>query len=60
MIVEPTKKMKKKILSEFTRYIAHKEQPINMGNYLSFARLIIWGCAQPFIKDYIIEKWLIR
>jgi hypothetical protein len=38
------------MLSEFARYIAHKEQPISMGNYLSFARLVICGCAQPLYK----------
>jgi hypothetical protein len=40
----------KKMLSEFAWYIAHKEQPISMGNYLSFARLVIRGCAQPLYK----------
>jgi predicted metal-binding transcription factor (methanogenesis marker protein 9) len=37
MVVEPTKDMTKKILSEFARYITHKEQLISMDNYLSFA-----------------------
>jgi hypothetical protein len=31
----------KRMLSEFARYIAQKEQPISMGNCLSFARLVI-------------------
>jgi hypothetical protein len=38
------------MLSEFIRYIAQKEQPISMGNYLSFVRLVIWGCGQPLYK----------
>jgi hypothetical protein len=50
----------KKMLSEFARYIAHKEQPISMGNYLSFARLVIHGCAQPLFKRIHQKKWLMR
>jgi hypothetical protein len=34
----------KRMLSEFARYIAQKEQSISMGNCLSFARLVIQGC----------------
>jgi hypothetical protein len=40
----------KKMLSEFARYIAHKEQLISMDNCLSFARLVIRGCTQPSYK----------
>jgi hypothetical protein len=50
MVVEPTKDMMKKMLSEFVWYIAHKEQQISMDNYLSFARLVIRGCAQLLYK----------
>ena len=46
----------KKMLSEFARYIAHKEQPISMGGCLSFARLVIRGCAQPFYKPFYYRK----
>jgi hypothetical protein len=41
MVVEPTKDMTKKMLSELTQYITHKEQPISMDNCLSFTRLVI-------------------
>ncbi|WP_284209408.1 hypothetical protein, partial [Chitiniphilus shinanonensis] len=44
------------MLSEFARYIAHKEQPISMGGCLSFARLVIRGCAQPFYKPFYYRK----
>jgi hypothetical protein len=44
------------MLSEFARYIAHKEQLISLGNYLSFARLIIRGCAQPLYKRFHHRK----
>jgi hypothetical protein len=56
MVVEPTKDMMKKILNEFARYIAHKEQPISMSNYLSFAQLVIRGCAQPLYKRFHHKK----
>jgi hypothetical protein len=46
----------KKMLSEFARYIAHKEQPISMGGCLSFARLMIRGCGQPFYKRIHYRK----
>ena len=46
----------KKMLSEFARYIAHKEQPLSMGGCLSFARLVIRGCAQPFYKPFYYRK----
>jgi hypothetical protein len=39
-----------RMLSEMTRYITHKEQPISMGGCMSFARLVIWRCAQPMYK----------
>jgi hypothetical protein len=42
----------KRMLSEFVRYIVQKEQPINMGNCLSFARLVIRGCGQPLYKRF--------
>jgi hypothetical protein len=35
----------KKMLSEFARYIAQKEQLISMRNCLSFPRLVIQGCG---------------
>jgi hypothetical protein len=57
MIVELTKDtIKKKILSEFAWYIAQKEQPISMGNCLSFARLVIRGCGQPLYKRFHHRK----
>ena len=46
----------KRMLSEFARYIAHKEKPISMGNCLSFARLIIKGCGQPMYKRFNHRK----
>jgi hypothetical protein len=46
----------KKMLSEFARYITHKEQPISMSGCLSFARLVIRGCAQPFYKPFYYRK----
>jgi len=46
----------KRMLSEFARYIAHKEQPISMGNCLSFARLIIRGCGEPMYKRFNHRK----
>jgi uncharacterized protein YceK len=39
-----------RMLSEMSRYITHKEQPISMGGCMSFARLVIRGCAQPMYK----------
>jgi hypothetical protein len=44
------------MLSEFTQYIAQKEQQISMGNSLSFAQLVIWGCGQPLYKRYQHRK----
>ena len=44
------------MLSEFARYIAHKEQPISMGYCMSFARLVIRGCGQPLYKRLHYRK----
>jgi hypothetical protein len=44
------------MLSEFARYIVQKEQPISMGNFLSFARLVIRGCGQPLYKRFHHKK----
>ena len=44
------------MLTELIRYIAHKEQPIAMGNCLSFARLVIRGCGQPMYKRFHHRK----
>jgi hypothetical protein len=62
-----TKYDEKRILSEFTRYIAKKEQPINMVYYIDFARLIIRGCGQPLYKKshhkkilYELKKYIYR
>jgi hypothetical protein len=38
------------------RYITQKEQPISMGNCLSFARLVIRGCGQPLYKRFHHRK----
>jgi YD repeat-containing protein len=46
----------KGMLSEFTRYITQKEQPISMGNCLSFAQLVIRGCGQPLYKRFHHRK----
>jgi hypothetical protein len=45
-----TKYDEKRMLSEFARYIAKKEQPISMTCCADFARLIIRGCGQPLYK----------
>jgi hypothetical protein len=39
------------MLSEFVWYITPKEQPISMDNYLSFARLVIRGVPNHYIKE---------
>jgi hypothetical protein len=44
------------MLSEFVRYIVHKEQPISMDNCLSFAQLIIKPCDQPMYKRFHHSK----
>ena len=46
----------KVMLSELARYITHKEQPISMGNCISFARLVIRGCGQPMYKRFHHRK----
>jgi hypothetical protein len=52
MVEESIKHMMKKMLNEFVWYIAHKEQLISIINCLSFARLVIRGCAQPLYKKF--------
>jgi hypothetical protein len=42
----------KRMLSEFARYIAKKEQPISMTYCIDFARLVIRGCGQPLYKRF--------
>jgi hypothetical protein len=64
MVVELTKDMmKKRMLSEFVRYIAQKEltkdtmkKDGSMGNCLSFARLVIRDCGQPLYKRFHHRK----
>jgi inhibitor of KinA sporulation pathway (predicted exonuclease) len=36
----------KRMLNEFDRYIAKKEQPISMAYCTDFAQLVIRGCGQ--------------
>jgi hypothetical protein len=43
------------MFSEMTRYITHKEQPINMGGCMSFARLVIRGALNQRTRGSIIE-----
>jgi hypothetical protein len=50
----------KRMLSKFVRYIAQKEQPISIGNCLSFARLVIRGCGQPLYKRFHHRKMIAR
>jgi hypothetical protein len=45
-----------RMLSEMAWYITHKEQPINMGGCMSFAWLVIQGCAQPLYKRFYHKK----
>jgi hypothetical protein len=45
-----------RMLSEMARYITHKEQPLSMGGCMSFARLVIRGCAQPMYKKIHHKK----
>jgi hypothetical protein len=47
---------KQRMLSEFARYIAKKEQPISMTYYTDFARLIIICCGQPLYKRFHHKK----
>ena len=46
----------KKMLNEFARYIAKKEQPISMAYCTDFARLVIRGCGQPLYKRFHHNK----
>jgi hypothetical protein len=47
---------KKRILNEFARYIAKKEQPISMAYCIDFARLVIRGRGQPLYKRFHHNK----
>jgi hypothetical protein len=47
---------KKRMLSEFARYMTKKEQLISMTYYTDFARLIIRGCGQPLYKMFHHNK----
>jgi hypothetical protein len=38
---------KKRMLSEFARYIVKNQQSISMTYFIDFARLIIRDCGQP-------------
>jgi hypothetical protein len=46
----------KRMLNEFARYIAKKEQPISMAYYTDFVRLVIRGCGQPLYKRFHHNK----
>jgi hypothetical protein len=46
-----------RMLSEMTRYITHKEQPISMDGCMSFARLVIRGALNQRTRGSIIENW---
>jgi inhibitor of KinA sporulation pathway (predicted exonuclease) len=46
----------KRMLSEFARYIAKKEQPISMTYCIDFARLVIRDCGQPLYKKFYHNK----
>jgi hypothetical protein len=46
----------KRMLNEFARYKAKKEQPISMANCTDFARLVIKGCGQPLSKRFHHKK----
>jgi hypothetical protein len=46
----------KRMLSEFARYIAKKEQPISMTYCTDFIRLIIRDCGQPLYKKFHHNK----
>jgi inhibitor of KinA sporulation pathway (predicted exonuclease) len=48
----------KRMLNEFGRYIAKKEQPISMAYCTDFARLIIRGCDQPLYKKFHYNKMI--
>jgi hypothetical protein len=46
----------KRLLNEFARYIAKKDQPISMTYCTDFARLVIRGCGQPLYKKFHHNK----
>jgi hypothetical protein len=46
----------KRMLNEFARYIAKKEQPISMTYCTNFARLVIRYCGQPLYKRFHHNK----
>jgi hypothetical protein len=46
----------KRMLNEFARYIAKKEQPISMIYCTDFTRLVIRGCGQPLYKRFHNNK----
>jgi inhibitor of KinA sporulation pathway (predicted exonuclease) len=48
----------KRMLNEFARYIAKKEQPISMTYCTDFARLVIKGCGQPLYKRFHQNKMI--
>jgi hypothetical protein len=50
----------KRMLSEFARYIAQKEQLISMGNCLNFIRLVIQRCGQPLYKRFHHKKMVAK
>jgi hypothetical protein len=45
-----------KMLSEFARYIAKKEQPISLTYYTDFVRLVIRGGGQSLYKRFHHNK----
>jgi hypothetical protein len=46
----------KRMLNEFARYIAKKEQPISIVYCIDFARLVIRGCGQLLYKMFHHKK----
>jgi hypothetical protein len=46
----------KRMLNEFARYIAKKEQPISMTYCTDFAQLVIRGRGQPLYKRFNHNK----
>jgi hypothetical protein len=50
----------KRMLSEFSRYIAKKEQPISMTYCTDFVRLIIRGYGQPLYKRFHHNKMVLE
>jgi hypothetical protein len=55
-VLELLSNMTKKMLNEFARYIAKKEQPISMTYCTDFARLVIRCCGQPLYKMFHHNK----